>query len=140
MPKSKTRGKRHNGIRRAQRFFNGTVIWTWEGLRDEQGNQIRPKAITKTFRGYEELRPSVINALMTQPNKWIVCTRAICMAETGDPWIDTRYREWCGKLADVGERYLQWRADIRQTRKVAHIWDMGWMAQTFTGRFPRRRS
>ena len=142
---AQSKNKRKNGKRkphvdheRAKQFFIGTTIWTWEGLRDVNGEPYQ-NAKLWTPRGVEDLSDEVIDACMRQPNnKWLFFVRALCHSPaTNHTWVQpSRARNIEGRLRGNAKRYWELRDDALETLKTDQIVDVGWLAYLYKGPCP----
>lgn len=132
MPKSKHRRKRHNGNKRAQRFFGNTRIWTFEADRGTDDTQVA-YAQTRTPRGWESMADDVANAVIRHRNNWMICVRALCMTPAGDEWVEDETRIVRNvALNDFDSLYLDLRDEVLKAQRLDHVVDLGWIAGTFT--------
>lgn len=137
MPKSKSRKKKHNQNRRAQNFFgHRTRVTTFEAGRDAQGDQI---AYAQKHMGtfWRPLRPDVTQTVLTYPQNWAVCIRAICWTGSGDWWVE----ESTVIVKDLALEhlhgvYLEHRQQVLAEVQTRHVYDLGWMAETYLGKNP----
>lgn len=132
MPKPKIRKKRHNGMKRAQRFFNRTRIWTWEADRDPRDDTQRAIAEARTIRGWERLDGDVANAIVRHRHNWIICVRALCQNIHGVEWVEEEVRIARNvPLNDFQDLYLELRAEVLKAQRLDQVIDVGWICGTF---------
>ena len=137
MPKSRSRGKKHNPNKRSRGFFTGTTIWTWEGLRDVNDEPLQ-RGMLQTARGYEELEPRIIAGVMYQPcSQWFFFVRALCRTPSGTTWVSrSGYKTISGRLHGNGNKYWALRDDVLAKQRLDQVVDVGWIAQLYRGPSP----
>lgn len=133
MPRSKHRRKRHNGNKRAQRFFGRTRIWTWEADLDPRTGEQLVVAVARTVRGWERLSGDVAKAVTRHPNNWIICVRALFCDSLGNEWTEEEVRIMRDqRLDDFHQLYHELRARVLEGQRYDQVMDVGWVAATWT--------
>lgn len=133
----KPRTKKHNATRRAQAFFNAKFrVWTWEADRAEDGTQV---AYAQKYMGsfWRDVGPKITGGVLIRPQNWSVCIRALCWTGQGDSWIE-EVTVTCRntKLQDLESVYLPYRDEVLAACQARHVYDCGWLAQTFSEKDP----
>ena len=124
--------KRHNPNKRATRFFERSTIWTWEAMRDVNGDQLHPQGMLKTARGDEELEDRIVAGVMYQPaQRWYFAVRVIWALGSGEFAVDWADATVNGRLHGNGKKYWELRDQVLAKRKLSQIVDVGWIAQTY---------
>lgn len=128
--------KRHNGTRRAKTFFNQKFrVWTWEADRDSKGQSAYAQKHMGTF--WREVDVPTTEAVLSRPQNWCVCIRALCWTGSGNPWIeDITFIARDLRLQDLEGEYLPRRDEVLAACQTRHVVDCGWLAQTFSGQVP----
>ena len=134
MPKPR---KRHNPHQRARDFFNSrTRVWTWEADRSPNDDQILyAQKHMGTF--WRDLAPDVLRRVLTVPHNWSVCVRALCWTGQGEHWVeDVTLIVRDTPLQALEGVYLRYRQEVLDAVQRRHVYDLGWLAQTYDRRNP----
>jgi len=128
----KRRKKKHSGFSRAQKFFNAkTRVWTWESELSPSGDQW---AYAEKCMGafWKRLDPATTGRVINEPQNWCICVRLV-RRYGNDYRVDTDiFIVKSLRLNDLEDLYENSRAELMQPVKTNDIYDIGWMAETFT--------
>ncbi len=127
----KKRRKQHNPDKRAQRFFNNVRLWSWESMRDEAEDIRIAHGEAKVGMVWRGLNQQQVTDLANKNNHWAICCRALCKAGD-DEWVETSIRSGKNlKVNDFAEIYDQMRAEVMASVQERHVYDCGWIVQSF---------
>ena len=130
------RKKRHSGDKRAQAFFQNSVVWSWESDIAENGLQA---VYAKSFvwgRGWVEHHEQRSKALVHYVNQWIFASRIMLNFGEGQTKIDVEAMIIDQQLPLTqffDGLYKSQIARLTRTRQARHIVDKGWIAFTYKG-------
>ena len=140
MATKKPRTKKHNATRRAQNFFgHRTRVSTFEADRDHSGADQNAYARKHMGTFWKDLRPDVVAAALKYPQNWCVCVRAVCWTGEGDWWVEEQTiiaRDIALQDLEQFSLYKNARAEVLAEVQHRHVYDCGWMAETYIGRNP----
>ncbi|WP_328187005.1 hypothetical protein [Marinobacter sp. OP 3.4] len=140
MPKSKHNRKRHDATRRAQTFFgHRTRVLTFEADRDHPGADQNAYARKHMGAFWKDLGPEIVGAVLRYPQNWAVCIRAVCWTGEGDWWVEENTiiaRDIALQDLEQYDLYKNARDEVLAEVQRRHVYDLGWMAETYLGRNP----
>lgn len=140
MGKRNRRRRSHSDVRRAQRFFgHRTRVWTWEADREHSGAVQNAYAKKHMGAFWRALGPDTVRAVLSYRQNWAICVRAVCWTGAGDWWVeDETFVIRDAALQDLEEFHLyeKARADVLSACQRRHVYDAGWLAETFLDRHP----
>lgn len=131
MSNKKKPRKQHNPDKRAQRFFNNVRLWSWESMRDDKESVRIAHGEAKVGMVWRQLTQKQVIDLAAKTNHWVICCRALCKA--GDKeWVETSIRSGKNlKVNDFAEVYDDMRAEVMASVQGRHVYDCGWIVQSF---------
>lgn len=135
MPKART--KKHNPHQRANSFFRDRArVWTWEADRGPEDCQVvYAQKHMGTF--WRDLNPGVVRNVLAYPQHWAVCIRALCWTGEGDHWVEeVTLVVKDTPLVALEDVYLRYREEVLAAVQLRHVYDLGWLAQTYGKRNP----
>jgi len=129
--------KRHSAIARDQRLFSQSRLWTWEGLASPGDGQQYTTAEKRTPFGWIDMGYDLSHQLLKRPRNWSVAVRALCRSSDGAMWMESRIFDLPSyNLQQIQGAYHQLRADVLTAQRTAHVYDLGWICQTWQGTRP----
>lgn len=132
--------KKHSRAARDQRLFSNTRTWMWES---EPTNDPECDFLLHTERkamafGWSKLTtPSLVHNLFDRPRNWVICGRALVRAPDGQVWMEQADMTLPScKLLEVRMAYVKLRKAVLAENQTRHVFDCGWIAQTWMGKDP----
>ena len=141
---SASKNKRKNGKRkahvaheRARDFFNHKMrIWTWESERVNDVNAAYAEKHMGSF--WRPVGMPVAQRVVNERQHWSVCIRALCYSGKGGPWVEEVTITPDAELAlqDLEGIYERYKGEVLAACQSRHVYDCGWLAQTFKSKNP----
>lgn len=131
--------KAHSRHARDQRLFSNVRAWMWESEPSTDDSDfvlhIQKKAL---MWGWSTLQdPRMIDNLFAVTRNWVICGRALCMAPDGEMWMEQADMTLPScKLLEVQGAYDELRDAVLGANRLSHVFDCGWIAQTWLGTDP----
>lgn len=122
--------KKNNNVRRAQRVFQNTRIWSWESEVDRDGVR-EAHAESKIGIGWKPLTHKLAANMTRLRHNWVIVCRALCRCGD-DIWIESEMRSVeNAKINDFIDVYDEMREAVLNSVQKRHVIDCGWIIQTF---------
>jgi len=130
---AKPRKKKHSRQARDQRLYANIRAWMWEAEPADGDNDFVLHVEKRAFRmGWSTLRDQrMIDNLFAVPRNWVICGRALVMAD-GKMWMEQADMSLPSrKLLEVNGAYEVLRRTVLDANQLRHVFDCGWIAQTW---------
>lgn len=133
MPKKSRTKKKHNSFKRATRLFSNATIWSWESMTDPHDVQQRiSHAEANVGFVTRSLNQDQVQKIVDRPHNWVLCCRSLCWTGSGDPWVEHDALSFRNlRINELVEHYDEMRKYILTQCQYQHIYDIGWIIQTF---------
>jgi hypothetical protein len=138
MPKSRSRGKRNSNLSRDQKLFSTCHLFTWEGLLSpKDGYQYTTAQCHLRMGGWCPMTEYLADQLTKRPRNWMIAVRALCRAADGVEWMESQMFDLPStRISDISGAYHDLRAGVLSAQQTAQVYDLGWIAQTWSGTKP----
>lgn len=138
MAKSRPRGKRNSNMARDHKLFSTCHLFTWEGLLSpKDGYQYTTAQTYLRMGGWCPMGERLASHLINLPRNWMIGVRALCRAPDGAMWMESQTFDLpARKIGDISGAYHELRADVLRAQRTDQVFDLGWIAQTWSGRKP----
>lgn len=136
--------KRKKNSRRArdQRLFSNVRAWMWESEPADEGNDfvlhLQKKALLFGWSTLSDQR--MVDNLFAVNRNWVICGRALVRMPDGSEWMEQAdiTLPSC-QLLKVRDAYAQLRKAVLGANQVRHVYDCGWIVQTWLGADPSEK-
>lgn len=132
--------KKHSHHARDQRLFSNVRTWMWEAepVSDPDCDFLLHTQRKALGFGWSDLTtPSLIHNLFDRPRNWVICGRALVRNPDGTVWMEQADMTLPGcKLLEVKMAYVKLRKAVLAENQIRHVFDCGWIAQTWLGADP----
>ena len=124
---------------RDQRMYANTRVWMWEAEPpNDRGSDfvlhVQKKALLFGWCDITDQR--LIDNLFERTRNWVICGRAL--VQQGDQiWMEQADMTLPScKILDVRDAYASLREEVLRANQTRHVFDCGWIAQTWLGTDP----
>lgn len=135
---NKPRKKKHSRTARDQRLCSWTRMWMWESEpagEDDFVLHVQRKAMM--FGWCDLTSQRVIDNIIERPRNWVVCGRALVRNPAGKMWMEQAdFTVPSCKLLEIRDAYTRLREAVMSANQTRHVFDCGWIAQTWTNDDP----
>lgn len=129
--------KNHSVVARDQRLFANCRLWTWEGLASPVDGEQFVTAERWTPFGWVTMGPDLAEHLVKRQRNWSIGVRALCRSGYGVMWMEScTFDLPSHNLQQIEGAYHKLRADVLSAQRTSHVYDLGWICQTWTGQRP----
>ena len=131
---AKKKRKPHSRRARDQRLFSNVRAWMWEAEPADEGNDfvlhVQKKALLFGWVTLSDRR--MVDHLFEMNRNWVICGRALVMTPDGRAWMEQADMTLPScRLLEVRDAYVQLRKEVLAANQERHVYDCGWIAQTW---------
>lgn len=131
------RNKGHSRRARDHRLYANCRVWTWEGLRSPVDGLQFVTSQRHSLFGWIDMGHDLAQHLLDFPRNWMIGVRALCRNKDGQMWMESAYFDLPSyNIQQIEGAYHKLRADVLAAQRTDHVFDMGWICQTWAGKRP----
>lgn len=132
--------KPHSRAARDRRLFSNVRTWMWESepTSDPDCDFLLHTQAKAMLFGWSDLTtPSLVHNIFDRRRNWVICGRALCRSPDGTVWMEQADMTLpdC-RLLEVRMAYVELRKSVLAENRTDHVFDCGWIAQTWLGKDP----
>lgn len=131
--------RKHSRRARDQRLYSNVRAWMWEAEPADEGHDfvlhVEKKALMFGWSTLTDRR--MIDNLFNVARNWVICGRALVRTSDGNEWMEQADMSLPScKLLEVQGAYDKLREAVLSANQTRHVYDCGWIAQTWLGNDP----